>query len=75
VSQAAIDRFLEKNREERDTKARLWSERWAAKSNREKALYLVDLTNITGHLTEHDGRILQAAQVFATLALSDPPID
>lgn len=75
MSQAGIERFLEKGREEREAKTRLWSERWAAKSNREKALYLVNLTEVTGRLTEHDARVLQAAQVFATLALTDPPID
>jgi hypothetical protein len=79
LSQAEIENFLAKGREEWETKNRLWAERWVAKSNREKALYLVGLTNVTGVLTgvltENDGRILQAAQVFATLALTDPPID
>jgi hypothetical protein len=73
MSQDGIERFLEKGREEREAKTRLWSERWAAKSNREKALYLVNMADVTSRLSEHDGRILQAAQVFATLALTDPP--
>lgn len=75
MSQEAIENFLAKGREECEAKTRLWSERWARKTNREKGLYLVNLTDVTGRLTEHDGRVLQAAQVYATLALSDPPID
>ena len=75
MSQDAIDRLLEKGREESQARARTWAERWSLKSNREKAEYLVNLTDVTGRLTEYDGRVLQAAQVYATLALSDQPTD
>lgn len=71
MSQAAIDRILERGREEREARTRSWDERWSLKTNREKSEYLLDLTDVKGRFTEHDGRVLQAAQVYATLAVVD----
>lgn len=51
--------------------SRSWEERWALKTNREKAEYLMGLTGVTTSVTEHDARVLQAAQVYATLAVVD----
>ncbi len=71
MSQAGIERFLEKGREEREARVRTWEERWSLKTNREKAEYLLGLTDVTGRLSESDVRICQAAQVYATLAVVD----
>ena len=71
MNQPAIDKFLERNREEREARDRTWQQKWALKSNREKAQYLLGLTDVTARVSEHDARVLQAAQVYATLAVVD----
>lgn len=58
-------------RQTEEHERRPWQEKWARKSNREKSEYLLGLMDLTGRITDGHVRILQAAQVYATLAVVD----
>lgn len=70
MTEAAIDRILDRFREDREIEKAVTKDKWNKKTHREKAEALLDRVN-PEMVFERDMPVLALAQVHATLSLTE----